>query len=132
MGRNTIYNYLKHLEDAHILNLTHKSGRGISILQKPDKVYFENTNLAMALNKQSEIGALRETFFVNQIRNAGHDIYLAKQGDFLIDDEITVEIGGKNKTSKQVQALENAYVVKDDIEYAFQKNIPLWMFGMLY
>lgn len=133
VGRNTIYNYLKHLEDAHILNLTHKSGRGISVLQKPDKIYFENTNLAMALNKQSEIGALRETFFVNQIRNAGHDIYLDKQGgDFLIDDEITVEIGGKNKTSKQVQAIENAYVVKDDIEYAFQKNIPLWMFGMLY
>lgn len=132
VGRNTIYNYLKHLEDARILNLTHKSGRGISILQKPDKIYFENTNLAMALNKQSEIGALRETFFVNQIRNAGHDIYLAKQGDFFIDDEITIEIGGKNKTSKQVQAIENAYVVKDDIEYAFQKNIPLWMFGMLY
>lgn len=132
VGRNTIYNYLKHLEDAHILNLTHKSGRGISILQKPDKIYFENTNLAMALNNQSEKGAIRETFFVNQIRNAGHDIYLAKQGDFLIDNEITVEIGGKNKTSKQIQEIENSYVVKDDTEYAFQKNIPLWMFGMLY
>lgn len=132
VGRNTIYNYLKHLEDAHILNLTHKTGRGISILQKPDKVYLENSNLALALNEKADSGALRETFFVNQLRNAGHDIHLAKKGDFLIDDRITVEIGGKNKTDKQIAGIENAYVVKDDIEYAFQNRVPLWMFGMLY
>ncbi|TVR15496.1 MAG: ATP-binding protein [Balneolaceae bacterium] len=132
VGRNTIYNYLKHLEDAHTLNLTHKTGRGISILQKPDKVYFENTNLALALNENANAGALRETFFVNQLRNAGHELHLAKKGDFLIDDKITVEIGGKNKSGKQIAGIEHAYVVKDDIEYAFQNRIPLWMFGLLY
>ncbi len=132
VGRNTIYNYLKHLEDAHILNLTHKTGRGISVLQKPDKVYFENTNLALALNEKADSGALRETFFVNQLRKAGHYIHLAKKGDFLIDDKITVETGGKNKTGKQIAGIENAYVFKDDVEYAFQNSIPLWMFGLLY
>lgn len=132
VGRNTVYNYLKHLEDAHILNLTHKSGRGISVLQKPDKIYFENTNLAYAMNSNAKIGALRETFFVNQLRNAGHDIHLAKNGDFLIDEEINVEVGGKNKTARQIKGLEQAWIVKDDIEYAFQNSIPLWMFGLLY
>ena len=132
VGRNTIYNYLKHLEDAHILNLTHKTGRGISILQKPDKVYFENTNLALALNENADIGALRETFFVNQLRNAGHEINLAKKGDFLIDDKITIETGGKDKPGKQIAGTKHAYVVKDDVEYAFQNSIPLWMFGLLY
>lgn len=132
VGRNTIYNYLKHLEDAHILNLTHKTGRGISILQKPDKVYFENSNMAFALNENANAGALRETFFVNQLRNAGHELHLAKRGDFLIDDRIVVEIGGKNKSGSQIAGLEHAYVVKDDIEYAFQNRIPLWMFGFLY
>lgn len=132
VGRKTIYNYLKHLEDAHILNLTHKTGRGISVLQKPDKVYFENTNLALALNSDAESGALRETFFVNQVRNAGHSLYLAKKGDFLINDEITIEVGGKNKTFKQIAGIDNAYLVKDNIEYAYQNSIPLWMFGLLY
>ncbi|MEX0607953.1 MAG: AAA family ATPase [Balneolaceae bacterium] len=132
VGRNTIYNYLKHLEDAHILNLTHKSGRGISVLQKPDKVYFENSNLAIALNDKAEAGAIRETFFVNQLRNAGHEVNLTKQGDFLIDDTIIIEIGGKNKSRKQIADLDNAYVVKDNIEYAYQNSIPLWMFGLLY
>jgi len=132
VGRNTIYNYLKHLEDAHILNLTHKTGRGISILQKPDKVYFENTNMALALNENADAGALRETFFVNQLRNAGHDLHLAKKGDFLIDDAFTVETGGKNKSANQIAGIKNAYVAKDDVEFAFQNTIPLWMFGLLY
>lgn len=132
VGRNTIYNYLKHLEDAHILNLTHKTGRGISVLQKPDKIYFENTNLASALNSRAEIGALRETFIVNQLRNVGYDIHLAKKGDFLIDDKITIEVGGKHKTGRQIKDVPNAYIAKDDIEIAFQNRIPLWMFGLLY
>lgn len=132
VGRTTVYNYLKHLEDAHILNLIHKTGRGISVLQKPDKIYFENTNLALALNHQAEAGALRETFIVNQIRNAGYNIHLAKQGDFLVNDDITVEVGGKNKTFKQIAKVDNAYLVKDNMEYAVQNTIPLWMFGMLY
>jgi predicted AAA+ superfamily ATPase len=132
VGRNTIYNYLKHLEDARILNLIHKTGRGVSVLQKPDKVYFENTNLAFALNSKAKSGALRETFIVNQLRNAGHDVYLAKKGDFLIDGDITIEVGGKNKSDKQIMNIQDAYVAKDDIEYAFQNSIPLWMFGLLY
>lgn len=132
VGRNTVYNYLKHLEDAHILNLTHKSGRGVSVLQKPDKIYFENTNLAYALNSNAQIGAIRETFFVNQLRNANHDVHLAKQGDFLIDDTIIVEVGGKNKTNSQIKGTKQAWLAKDDIEYAYQNSIPLWMFGLLY
>lgn len=132
VGRTTVYNYLKHLEDAHILNLTHKSGRGISVLQKPDKVYFENTNLALALNPNANIGSLRETFFINQLRSAGHQINLAKQADFLVNDEFTIEVGGKNKTSKQIEGVEKGYLAKDNIEYAFQNTIPIWMFGLLY
>jgi len=59
-------------------------------------------------------------------------VHLAKKGDFLIDDEITVEVGGKNKTGRQIKGLQNAWVVKDDIEYAYKNSIPLWMFGLLY
>lgn len=132
VGRNTIYNYLKHLEDAHILNLIHKVGRGVSVLQKPDKVYFENTNIAQALNINAQIGALRETFFVNQLRNAGHTVNLAEKADFIIDDKAIVEVGGKNKTSKQIKGIKDGFIAKDDIEYGHQHIIPLWMFGLLY
>lgn len=132
IGRKTVYNYLKHLEDAYILNLIHKTGRGVSVLQKPDKVYVENTNLALALDNSASMGTLRETFFVNQVRNAGHRIHLAEKGDFIVDQTLTFEVGEKNKTSRQIQNLDHAYLVLDDIEYAFRNKIPLWMFGLLY
>jgi predicted AAA+ superfamily ATPase len=132
IGRKTVYNYLKHLDDAHILNLLHKPGRGVSVLQKPDKVYLENTNFAQTLDDSANIGSLRETFFVNQVRNAGHDIGLAKQGDFIVDEQLIFEVGGKNKGSRQIKGLDEAYLVLDDMEYAFRNKIPLWMFGLLY
>ena len=55
---------------------------------------------------------------------------------FLISDftigGYTFEVGGKNKSQKQVHDVENAYIVKDDIEYGMRNVIPLWTFGFLY
>ena len=45
---------------------------------------------------------------------------------------ITFEVGGKNKSQKQVHDVENVYVVKDDIEYGMRNVVPLWAFGFLY
>ena len=33
---------------------------------------------------------------------------------------------------KQIRDVENAYIVKDDIEYGMRNIIPLWMFGFVY
>ena len=41
-------------------------------------------------------------------------------------------MGGRNKGKKQISNLKDAYVVKDTIEYVFDNQIPLWMFGFLY
>ena len=45
---------------------------------------------------------------------------------------LSFEIGGKNKAQKQIEGIENAYVVKDDIEYGYKNIIPLWAFGLTY
>ena len=52
--------------------------------------------------------------------------------DFLVDDKYTFEVGGRKKKQRQLQDVENGYVVKDDIETGYGNIIPLWMFGMLY
>ena len=41
-------------------------------------------------------------------------------------------VGGKKKGLKQVQGVENAYIVRDDTEYASGQFLPLWSFGLLY
>jgi hypothetical protein len=132
LGRDTINNYLLHLERAHILNLTHQHMKGVAALQKPDKIYLENTSLSYALKDNPDIGSLRETFFLNQLKNSGHRVSLPKEGDFLVDGKWTFEIGGKTKKETQLKNTKNSYLALDEIESAYLNRIPLWLFGFLY
>lgn len=131
IGRNTIKEYLHALERAGLLNFLNREGRGISLLQKPDKIYLENTNLSYALKSDPEDGTLRETFMLNQLKNAGKKVYLPAYGDINVDG-YTFEIGGKHKTGKQVKDIANSYIVMDNLETGFMNKIPLYLFGFLY
>jgi hypothetical protein len=46
--------------------------------------------------------------------------------------EYTFDVGGKNKKQKQIEDVDNGYIVKDDIERGYLNVIPLWMFGLNY
>ena len=81
---------------------------------------------------QPNKGNIRETFFYTQLAGAGHRITYPKTGDFYIDNQYTVEVGGKNKGGKQIATSSNAYLALDDIEYGTARKIPLWLFGFLY
>jgi len=101
-------------------------------LQKPEKIYLENTNLAYTLaENNTDIGSMRETFFLNQL-SYNHMIEYPNSGDFWVDKKFLFEIGGKGKSGKQIKEASNAYIAADDIEYGFGNKIPLWQFGMLY
>ena len=132
INRNTLIAYLKNLQDVGLTMHLFSESTGITRLQKPEKIYLENTNLMYALNpKQVNLGSIRETFWMNQLSQL-HNVTLPQNGDFLIDNLYTFEIGGKNKSSKQIQGINDAYVVKDDIEIGSAGVIPLWLFGFLY
>jgi hypothetical protein len=60
-----------------------------------------------------------------------HDVTVSPIADFRIGD-LTFEVGGKNKGMKQIQGIDNAYIVKDDIEHGYLNTIPLWQFGLTY
>jgi hypothetical protein len=60
-----------------------------------------------------------------------HSVFAHDKADFQIDDVI-FEVGGKNKSKKQIAGLSDAYIVKDDIVFGYQHTIPLWHFGMSY
>ena len=132
MGRDTVKTYLNNLDQARLLNLLTRSTKGVAALQKPDKIFLENTNFSHALKADPDPGTLRETFFINQLRNAGHNVELAKKGDFLIDDRLIFEIGGPSKDDLQIQNEKNAWLALDEIEHPYMNRIPLWLFGFLY
>lgn len=130
--RIALLSYLNALNESRLIIAAHKSSGGISVLQKPDKIYLENPNLMYALSDFNvNIGNVRETFFANQLQYK-YKINVSEHSDFYVDDQYTFEIGGKNKGKKQVNNLLDSYIVSDDIEYGFNKKIPLWLFGFLY
>ncbi len=132
ISRNTLKTYLNYLEEARIINQLEASTKGVSALQKPEKIYLHDPNIIYSLAPENlNIGNLRETFFFNQV-NITDRIAASKKGDFLVNGQYTFEIGGKSKTSKQISGISDAYIVKDDIEMGFDNKIPLWLFGLLY
>jgi predicted AAA+ superfamily ATPase len=130
--RNSLLAYLHALNESNLTLQLNKRVYGISKLQKPDKIFLENTNLMFALsNDIVNKDHLRETFFANQLKQ-GHLLQYAPKGDFLVDEKFTFEVEGKNKDKSQIRDIENAFIVADDIEYGFGNKIPLLLFGFLY
>ena len=126
----TLKDYFIKLEDAGILKLLMKaSSRGLAKLEKPEKIYSDNTNLLNIV--EANVGTVRETFFLN-ICSKEHKVTYPKKGDFLVDDTYLFEIGGKNKGFSQIKDIENSYIAMDDIETGSGNKIPLWLFGFLY
>jgi uncharacterized protein len=132
LDRDTIVRYLHHLERAQLIALVFTESQTLSGLQRPEKVYLDNPNLAHALSShQPDSGSIRETFFQNQLRTQ-HSVAYPESGDFLIDDLYTFEIGGSGKTKRQIAHLPNGYLALDGLESGLDRNVPLWLFGFLY
>lgn len=131
INRNYIQDYLMYMERAGMIAQLRDAIGGIRGLGKTEKIYLDNTNLIYVLApKRADIGNIRETFFMNQMRVIG-DVRCSPVSDFLVDD-MTFEIGGRKKGQKQISEVSNGYVVKDDIETGYANVIPLWAFGLLY
>ena len=124
----TLYSYLDLLKETKIFHPIKKYSKKIS--KKPEKLYFNNTNILYAyadeFGVEVNIGNIRETFFVSCFS----EIYYSSIGDFRVRDNI-YEIGGKNKTFKQIKDVKNSYLVIDTDYSTENRKIPIWLFGLL-
>lgn len=131
ISRNDVPNYLLFMERAELIGQLRDDTGGMRGLGKVEKVFLGNTNIQYTLvGENVEIGNVRETFFYSQL-HVTHDVIASRVSDFCVGD-YTFEVGGKKKGKKQIADVPNGYVVRDEIEYATQHIIPLWMFGLLY
>lgn len=132
LDRNTLIRYLQHLGNARLIALLYPEHSNLSALQKPEKIFLENTNLAFALSGATpEAGSLRETFFYNQVSYRMPVAYTA-EGDFRINNHWIVEVGGKSKDMSQIRNLPNSFLALDLLESGAGNKLPLWLFGFLY
>ena len=124
----TLNTYLDMLKESKIFNPIKKYSTKIS--RKPEKLLFDNTNILHAYSDEFGVeintGTIRETFFASCFP----DIYYSDIGDFRVRDNI-FEIGGKNKTFKQIKDIHKSYLVIDTDYTTDNRRIPLWIFGMM-
>ena len=137
IDRVTLLRYLRYLDEAKLIRNIFSKVDTITDLQKPDKILLDNTNLIHAYCiKEPETGTLREAFFCNQLASAGHLVEYGgiKTGDFRIDKNLIIEVGGPGKDFSQINEddISSAALAIDDIDIAGLKKIPLWAFGFLY
>ena len=129
--RRSISDYFVYMEKAGLISRLRHADDKMALLEKVDKIYLSNPTLCCAQSDgKPDIGNLRETAFLSLMR-VNNRVASSPVSDFLIDG-MTFEVGGKNKKKKQIETVENGFVVKDDIEHGFLNTIPLWAFGLNY
>ena len=135
ISKEYVYRYLDYLEQAGIVTALRSGAKGYKFLRKPEKLYLENTSLLAAVNGslklEAEQGAVRETFFINQV-SVTDRVTTAEKGDFAVNGSLIFEIGGSGKTTKQVKGVKNSYLALDKMEIGAGNRIPLYLFGFLY
>ena len=127
----TLYVYFDILDKTGIFHSIKKYAKKLS--RKPDKLLFDNTNILNAYAKEykiaTEIGTIRETFFASCF-DERLKLYYSDIGDFRVEKYI-FEVGGKNKSFKQIEGIENGFLVVDIDFTVHKRKIPLWVFGLL-
>ena len=131
MNRNAVADLMVWLDKADLINILRDDTEGYKLLGKVNKIYLNNPNSAYVLSdEEPNVGNIRETIFFGWLR-ATHNITASSAADFKVG-KYTFEVGGRKKGQRQIKDIDNAFVVKDDIEYGHLNEIPLWAFGLLY
>ena len=132
VARQTLLGYFQYLDDSMLVKQLFRQARGLGSLEKPDKLYLENTNIMYMLNgSRTDIGNVRETFVYNQLKKSSEVLY-SKESDFFVAGKYTFEVGGRNKKTGQIRGVEDLFIIADGIEFGTGRKIPIWLLGFMY
>ena len=132
INKNTVLSYLSSMNRAELLYLLYTDNKSVTKMQKPDKIYIQNTNILYALSSQINLGTIRECFVVNQLSPQHVVEYGKDKDDFKIDGKITFEVGGKEKSFQQIANVANSYILADNLDFPIGKKLPIWLIGLIY
>ena len=78
-----------------------------------------------------EIVAVREIFFVNQVKHK-NVIFGSTRADFTVNEKYIFEVGGKSKKAKQVDLSKEEFLVKDDVLKGFAWHLFFFLCIILF
>jgi len=130
-SREVLYKMLHLLDRAQLIRRLYSVDLGMKMLEKPEKILFDNTNIMYAMTDTVDVGTMRETF-VSSMLSSTHHLSMPTKGDVLVDGKYLFEVGGPSKGYKQIAGVKDSFVVRDGIDVGSDNKIPLWLFGLLY
>lgn len=124
LSKDSVYEILLALEKMKIIRVLKPYGSGSKLIRGEPKILFSHPNLrvsiCMKLGMEPEIGSIREELALFGFERKGYNCYtvkgLKKSPDYILkkgEETLTVEIGGKSKSRKQLEGFENAFVLRD-------------------
>lgn len=125
VGKEKLYNLLNVMAKSELLNIVKKKGK--LSFTKGAKLFFSDPSFYYCFN--GNIGTAREAFVVMNLKEK-YNIYASKneeECDFLLDNKLKIEIGGKSKKVKNAD-----FVISDDIDIPFKNKLPMWLMGFLW
>ncbi len=129
--RNTLISYFFHLEKAKLINLIYPAGVNVSILQKPERVYLSNSNLANLLSPvQPERVALAQTFAINQLTKQ-NQVALVNKHIFEVNNEWHTVITTPAQRIRKTPTGNRIYTISDGYEVGTSQKVPLWLLGLV-
>jgi predicted AAA+ superfamily ATPase len=136
IDNKTVLHYLDILDHSGLTRIIPRYKGGSVQLRDIGKVFVNNTTLLTSLNhlvgEPMSISMQRELFFCQALMDWGQHLFCSDIGDFQTKEAI-FEIGGKNKSTRQIQdAPLPAHIVKDDILVRTARSLHLYVFGFLY
>lgn len=136
LDNKTVKTYVSIMESTGLITLVGRDRAQSALLKATEKIYLDNPNLYSVIASEtgfaSNVGSIREVFFITMLKNSGKNVFYSSVGDFSCDGYF-FEIGGKNKTRTQIKDVpETGFLVKDDIVFGSRNEIPLYLFGFLY
>jgi len=139
ISNDSANNYVNILTEIWLLNFVSINWNISQNIRKAKKVYLSITNInsipSFKLLENENKWRIREWFIVSNLINIQKDINYLKKWDFTFKvwaKDIVIEVWWINKTNKQIQNIDNSFIVADNISIYKGNKIPMLLFWFLY
>ena len=127
IGKEKLYSLLNAMEEAQLIRVVRKK-KDHKLHSIGAKIFLQDPSVYGAL--QGDLGSVREALTVACFQEAKRTILAADDEticDFTVDNKVRIEIGGPSKKLKKAD-----WVIRDNLDVASGKTIPLWTLGFMY
>jgi len=127
LSKEKLYQLIGAMEEAQILRIIRKK-KDHKLHSIGAKIFLHEPAAYSALG--GDLGTLREAYCAAALQESGRTVTAAiddREYDFLIDGKISIEVGGRGKSSKSAQ-----FVIRDRTDFPSGNGIPMWVLGMMY